>query len=63
MLEADSVFVEQPVLQRVMGSAGGARILVLARGRIVADLPPTATDDEVGRLMLGMMPASAEASG
>jgi ABC-type uncharacterized transport system ATPase subunit len=31
-----------------------SRILVLARGRIVADLPPTASDDEIGRLMLGL---------
>ena len=30
-----------------------SRILVLARGRIVAELPPTATDDELGRIMLG----------
>jgi simple sugar transport system ATP-binding protein len=29
------------------------RILVLARGRIVADLPPAASDEELGRLMLG----------
>src|SRR5262249_47469298 len=31
-----------------------SRILVLARGRIVAELPSTASDDEVGRLMLGL---------
>jgi simple sugar transport system ATP-binding protein len=31
-----------------------SRIVVLARGRIVAELPPTATDDELGRLMLGV---------
>jgi simple sugar transport system ATP-binding protein len=31
-----------------------ARILVLARGRIVAELPPTASDDELGRSMLGL---------
>lgn len=31
-----------------------ARILVITRGRIVADLPPTASDEEIGRLMLGL---------
>jgi simple sugar transport system ATP-binding protein len=31
-----------------------SRILVLARGHIVADLPPTASDEELGRLMLGI---------
>ncbi len=31
-----------------------SRILVLARGRIVSELPKTATDDELGRLMLGL---------
>jgi simple sugar transport system ATP-binding protein len=31
-----------------------SRILVIARGRIVADLPATASDDEIGRLMLGL---------
>lgn len=31
-----------------------SRILVLARGHIVAELPPTASDDELGRLMLGL---------
>ena len=31
-----------------------SRIVVLARGRIVGELPPTATDDELGRLMLGL---------
>lgn len=30
-----------------------SRILVLARGRIVAEVPPTTSDDEIGRLMLG----------
>jgi general nucleoside transport system ATP-binding protein len=30
------------------------RILVLARGKIVAELPHTATDDEIGRHMLGI---------
>jgi simple sugar transport system ATP-binding protein len=30
------------------------KILVIARGRIVADLPPTATDEELGRRMLGI---------
>ena len=30
------------------------RILVLARGRIVADLPPSTSDAELGRRMLGM---------
>ena len=34
-----------------------SRILVLARGRIVADLPPTASDEEVGRHMLGLAEA------
>lgn len=31
-----------------------SRIVVLARGRFVAELPPTATDEEIGRLMLGV---------
>lgn len=31
-----------------------SRIAVLARGRVVAELPPTATDEEFGRLMLGL---------
>jgi simple sugar transport system ATP-binding protein len=31
-----------------------SRILVIARGRFVAELPPTATDDELGKLMLGL---------
>ncbi len=35
------------------------RILVLARGRIVADLPPTASDEELGRRMLGVAEESA----
>ena len=30
-----------------------SRILVLARGRVVAEVAPSATDDEIGRLMLG----------
>ncbi|HEY8075393.1 MAG TPA: ATP-binding cassette domain-containing protein [Labilithrix sp.] len=30
------------------------RILVLARGRIVAELPPTASDEDFGRRMLGL---------
>ncbi|MDI1429882.1 ABC transporter ATP-binding protein [Polyangium sorediatum] len=30
------------------------RILVLHRGRIVAELPPTSSDDVIGRAMLGM---------
>jgi simple sugar transport system ATP-binding protein len=30
------------------------RILVISRGRIVADLPPSTADEELGRLMLGM---------
>ncbi len=34
------------------------RILVLARGRIVADLPPTTSDAEFGRRMLGIEEAS-----
>jgi simple sugar transport system ATP-binding protein len=29
------------------------RLLVLSRGRIAVELPPTATDDEVGHVMLG----------
>jgi general nucleoside transport system ATP-binding protein len=31
-----------------------SRILVIARGRIVAEMPPTASDEELGRRMLGM---------
>jgi simple sugar transport system ATP-binding protein len=31
-----------------------SRILVLARGRIVADLPPSTSDEELGRKMLGV---------
>jgi simple sugar transport system ATP-binding protein len=31
-----------------------SRILVLARGRIVAELPPTASDEALGRAMLGL---------
>lgn len=31
-----------------------SRILVMARGKFVAELPPTATDDELGRAMLGL---------
>jgi len=34
-----------------------SRILVLARGRIVAELPPTAPDEELGRRMLGLAAA------
>lgn len=34
------------------------RILVLARGRIVAELSPGASDEEIGRYMLGMESAS-----
>lgn len=30
------------------------RILVIARGSIVAELPPTATDEEIGKQMLGL---------
>ncbi|MDB4942343.1 MAG: Nucleoside transporter, ATP-binding protein [Labilithrix sp.] len=30
------------------------RILVLSRGRVVADLPPTSSDEHIGRLMLGV---------
>ena len=33
-----------------------SRILVLSRGKIVADLPPTASDEELGRRMLGATP-------
>jgi simple sugar transport system ATP-binding protein len=40
-----------------------SRILVLARGRIVAELPPTASDDELGRLMLGLTAADAGDAG
>ncbi len=36
-----------------------SRILVLARGRFVAELPNTATDDEIGRLMLGIADRSS----
>ena len=36
------------------------RILVLSRGRIVADLPPTTSDEELGRKMLGIADAAAE---
>lgn len=40
-----------------------SRIVVLARGRIVGELPPTASDDELGRLMLGVAapPATSDA--
>ena len=31
-----------------------SRILVLARGAIVAEMPKTASDDELGRAMLGL---------
>jgi general nucleoside transport system ATP-binding protein len=31
-----------------------SRIVVLARGRIAVELPPTATDEELGRSMLGL---------
>ncbi len=31
-----------------------SRILVLARGRVVADLPPSTSDEDFGRLMLGV---------
>lgn len=31
-----------------------SRILVLARGRIVAEVPPTTSDEELGRSMLGL---------
>jgi simple sugar transport system ATP-binding protein len=30
-----------------------SRILVIARGKIVAEVPPSTSDDEIGRLMLG----------
>jgi len=41
------------------------RILVLARGRVVADLPPSTSDEELGRLMLGLASArsGSEAEG
>ena len=35
-----------------------SRILVLARGRIVADLPPTTSDEDFGRRMLGVTSAA-----
>jgi ABC-type uncharacterized transport system ATPase subunit len=35
-----------------------SRILVLARGRVVADLPPTTSDAELGRRMLGIEESS-----
>jgi len=35
------------------------RVLVLARGRIVADLPPTTSDEELGRRMLGVADPNA----
>lgn len=38
-----------------------SRILVLSRGRIVADLPPSTSDEELGRRMLGVTDAPAEA--
>jgi ABC-type uncharacterized transport system ATPase subunit len=34
------------------------RILVLARGRVVAELPPTTSDEELGRRMLGIAEVS-----
>jgi simple sugar transport system ATP-binding protein len=37
------------------------RILVLARGRIVADLPPTTSDEDLGRRMLGVADAAGRA--
>jgi len=30
------------------------RIVVLSEGRIVAELPPSATDEAIGRAMLGV---------
>jgi simple sugar transport system ATP-binding protein len=36
-----------------------SRILVLARGRVVADLPPSTSDEELGRRMLGIAEASS----
>lgn len=36
------------------------RILVLARGAIVAELPPTANDEEIGKQMLGLAKSGAE---
>jgi simple sugar transport system ATP-binding protein len=35
------------------------RILVLARGRVVADLPPSTSDAELGRRMLGVITTSS----
>ena len=40
-----------------------SRILVLARGRIVADLPPTTSDEEFGRRMLGVTGANVASGG
>lgn len=37
------------------------RVLVLAGGRIVADLPPTTSDEEIGRRMLGVANGKATA--
>ncbi len=39
-----------------------SRILVLARGEIVAELPPSASDDEIGKLMLGTAAAASVAA-
>jgi simple sugar transport system ATP-binding protein len=38
------------------------RILVMAKGRIAAELPPTATDDEIGRAMLSLEPRARAAA-
>ena len=38
-----------------------SRILVLSRGTIVAELPPTASDEEMGRRMLGVANAAVTA--
>lgn len=39
-----------------------SRILVLARGKFVADLPPTTSDEELGRLMLGLTDSAPTAA-
>jgi general nucleoside transport system ATP-binding protein len=51
------VLVLSADLDELRGLCG--RILVIARGRIVADLPPTTSDEELGRRMLGVTEAPA----
>ena len=48
------MFLSSVTLHDVLERKLASRIIVLARGRIVAELPKTATDDELGRLMLGL---------